>query len=74
VDALPTTLTLAQLRTAGCAGWKDNYLYVEGTVFRIVAVPLSETAYDICIEPSVLSQSHPMLVDGWSRMPHEAVA
>jgi len=74
MDAWTPTLTLAELRAAGHAGWKDNYLYVEGTVFRIIARSLSSGVYDIRIEPSALSLTHSLLLDGWYRMPHAEIA
>ena len=72
MDARPPTSTLARLRAAGQAGWKDDYLYVEGTVFRIVGVPQPGGSYRIRIRPSDLPEDSALLRDGWSRMPHVA--
>lgn len=64
------TLTLPQLRSAGRAGWKEGYLFVEGTVFRIVAIPKPGGAYQVGMRPSDLDDKSPSLRDGWSHMPH----
>lgn len=64
------TLTLPQLRDARRAGWKEGYLFAEETVFRIVAVPKSDGACQVCIRPSDLEDKSPTLRDGWSFLPH----
>ena len=42
-----------QLRSAGRAGWKEGYLFVEGTVFRTVRdlVRSDEPAQEVLLGP-----------------------
>ena len=63
------TLTLPELRAAGRAGWRAGYLFVEGVVFRIVAIPQPGGSYQVCIRPSDIEQTSSLLREGWSHMP-----
>ena len=64
------TLTLPQLRAVGRAGWKEGYLFVEETVFRIVALPDPGGVCHVGIRLSNLHDQSPLIRDGWSSMPH----
>lgn len=63
------THTLAELRAAGRAGWKDNYLFAEGRVLRIVAVPSPGGANIVQIRRTSLKDRDAPLRDGWSLLP-----
>ena len=65
------TLTLPQLRASGRAGWKEGYLFVEETVFRIVAIPKTDRVYQVAVRPSALEETSTKLHDGWAFMPHD---
>jgi hypothetical protein len=72
---LPTssrTYTLAQVRAAGLPAWKEDYLFVERRVYRIVAFPEPGGGNRVHIRPSDLEESSPLLRDGWMHMPISA--
>jgi len=71
MDALQTsgTHTLTDLRAAGRAGWKDDYLFVEGRVLRIVALPSPSGANVVQIRRTSLRDEDTLLRDGWSLLP-----
>ena len=60
--------TLADIRAGGRAAWKKDYLFVEGRVYRIVALPTSSGANHVVIRPSALAEDSPLLRDGWREL------
>lgn len=71
MDALQTSGThkLSELRAAGRAGWKDDYLFAEGRVLRIVALPSPDGANVVRIRRTSLKDDDALLQDGWSLLP-----
>ena len=59
---------LADIRAGGRPAWKADYLYVEGRVYRIVALPTPSGANHVAIRPSTLTEDSPLLQDGWREL------
>jgi hypothetical protein len=69
MTTLERSSTLAAIRAGGRAAWKEDYLYVEGRIYRIVALPSPGGANHVAIRPSALAKESPLLQDGWRELP-----
>jgi hypothetical protein len=63
------TFTLDEIRATDRAAWKEDYLFVEGRILRIVALPTPDGANHVHVRPSCLDESSPLVRDGWMLMP-----
>lgn len=62
--ATDRTYTLRELRELGKAAWKEDYLFVEGRIIRVVAIP-DGGGYRVRFRASSLDDSYPGVQEGW---------
>ena len=58
------TYTLREVRETGKAAWKEDYLFVNGEIIRVVAIP-DGGAYRVRFRVSSLDESHAAVQEGW---------